>query len=151
VAGGRNDERAVRADEVVHDLTRRAFHSFRRRLEQETVAHGVSAGQWRFLRQLWHHNGICQHMLARQLAISDATATVTLRELEKKGLIDRRRNAGNRREMLIFLTQHGRALESALIPVIRGVHDLATREIPACEVAALEDLLRRVIANLDLG
>lgn len=151
MAGRLNDERAVRAEEVVHDLTRRAFHSFRRRLERETVAHGVSAGQWRFLRQLWHRNGICQHRLAGQLAISDATAAVTLRELEKKGLIDRRRNAGNRREVLIFLTQRGRALESALLPVTRDIHDLATREIPACEVAALEDLLRRVIANLDRG
>lgn len=134
---------------MLHDLARSAFHSFRRQLERETVAHGVSPGQWRFLRQLWHSNGICQHRLAGQLAISDATATVTLRELEKKGLVDRRRNAGNRREVLIFLTPRGRALESMLLPVTRDIHSLATRDIPAREVAALEDLLRRVIANLD--
>lgn len=141
----------MRTDEVLHDLARLAFHSFRRQLERETFAHGISPGQWRFLRQLWRSNGICQHKLAGQLAISDATATVTLRELEKKGLIDRRRNAGNRREVLIFLTQRGRALESALLPVTRDIRNLATRDIPAHEVAALEDLLRRVIANLDRG
>lgn len=151
MAGRRNDGCGVQTDEVLHDLARLAFHSFRRRQERETVVHGVSPGQWRFLRQLWHSNGMCQHKLAGQLAISDATATVTLRELEKKGLIDRRRNAGNRREVLIFLTQRGRALESALLPVTRDIHDLATRDIPAHEVAALEDLLRRVIANLDRG
>lgn len=133
---------------MLHDLARHAFHSFRRQIEKETVAHGVSPGQWRFLRQLWHSNGICQHRLAGQLAISDATAAVTLRELEKKGLINRRRNAGNRREVLIFMTQQGRALESLLLHVTRDIHSLATRDIPAQEVAALEDLLRRVIANL---
>jgi DNA-binding MarR family transcriptional regulator len=149
VAGRRNEGRVERTGEVLHDLTRRAFHSFRRQLERETAAHGVSPGQWRFLRQLWHRNGISQHRLAGQLAISDATAAVTLRELEKKGLVDRRRNAGNRREVLIFLTQRGRALESALLPVTRDIHNLATRDIPAGDVAALEDVLRRVIANLD--
>ena len=138
-------------DEALHDLARLAFQSFRRRLERETVAHGVSPGQWRFLRQLWHCNGVCQRRLAGRLAISEATAAVTLRELEKKGLVDRRRNAANRREVLIFLTPRGRTLESALLPVTRDIHILATRGIPAADVAALELLLRRVIANLDRG
>jgi len=133
----------------LHDLTRLAFHSFRRRLEQGLAIHGVSPGQWRFLRQLWRSNGLSQRKLAGQLAISEATATVTLRELQKKGLIDRRRNAGNRREVLIFLTQSGRALESSLLPVTRDIHDLATRGMSVPDVAGLENLLRQVIANLD--
>ncbi|MBR2174249.1 MarR family transcriptional regulator [Sphingopyxis sp.] len=136
-------------DEALYDLARRAFHSFRRRLESGTVVHGVSPGQWRFLRQLWHSNGISQRKLAAQLAISEATATVTLRELENKGLVDRRRNAGNRREVLIFLTQQGHALEQTLLPVARDLHSRATHNMPAADVTALDALLRRVIANLD--
>ena len=113
------------------------------------VAYGVSPAQWRFLRQLWHSNGICQRRLAGRLATSEANATITLRELEKKGLIDRRRNASNRREVLIFLTPRGRGLESALMPVTRDIHIRATHGIAMTEVTALERLLRRVIANLD--
>lgn len=149
MAGRRNDGCGARTDEALHDLARRAFRSFQRQLERETVAHGVSPGQWRFLRQLWHGNGICQRQLAGRLALSEATAAVTLRELEKKGLIDRRRNAGNRREVLVFLTPRGRALESALLSVTRDIHILATDGIAGAEVTALERLLRRVIANLD--
>lgn len=147
--GGRNETCGARTDEALHDLARLAFASFRRRLEGKTVAHGVSPGQWRFLRQLWHSNGISQHRLAEALAISEATAAVTLRELEKKGLIDRRRNSGNRREVLVFLTPRGRALESVLLPVTRDIHILATRGITVADVGVLEQLLRRVIANLD--
>lgn len=139
----------VKTDKALHDLARGVFHAFQRELERETAAHGVSPGQWRFLRQLWHGNGICQRRLAGRLAISEATATVTLRELEQKGLIDRRRNADNRREVLVFLTPRGRALEDALLPVARDIHILATRGMPAIEVTELEQLLRRVIANLD--
>ena len=147
--GGRNETCGARTDEALHDLARLAFASFRRRLERKTVAHGVSPGQWRFLRQLWHSNGISQHRLAEALAISEATAAVTLRELEKKGLIDRRRNSGNRREVLVFLTPSGRALESVLLPVTRDIHILATRGITVADVGVLEQLLRRVIANLN--
>ncbi len=138
-----------RKDEELHDLARLAFHSFQRQLKRQTLGHGVSPGEWRFLRQLWHSSGISQHRLAELLAISDATTTVTLRELEKKGLVDRRRNIGNRREVLIVLTQRGHALEQTLLPIIHDIHRLATQNIPAIEVAILEDLLRRVIANLD--
>lgn len=113
------------------------------------VAHGVSPGQWRFLRQLWHDNGICQRQLAERLALSEATATVTLRELEKKKLIERRRNAGNRRELLVFLTPGGRALQDVLLPITRDVHILATQEMSAVEVTTLARLLHRLVANLD--
>ncbi len=145
----RTDRLAAPTGEGLHDLARLAFRSFRRRMEREMVAHGVSPGQWRFLRQLWHDNGICQRQLAERLALSEATATVTLRELEKKKLIERRRNAGNRRELLVFLTPGGRALQDVLLPITRDVHILATQEMSAVEVTTLARLLHRLVANLD--
>lgn len=130
-------------------LAHRVFLSFRRRLEQRTIGHGVSANQWRFLRQLWRHNGISQRALADRLALSEATVAVTLRTLEERGLVDRRRNASNRRESLVFLTPSARDLEATLLPLARDVHLAATYGIAAAEVDELEALLRRVIANID--
>ncbi|RYD44240.1 MAG: MarR family transcriptional regulator [Sphingomonadales bacterium] len=141
----------MQTDDFLHDLVRLAFHAFEGQLERATITHGVSRGQWRMLRQLWRSNGICQHELAGLLGVSDATAAVALRELEKKGLVDRRRNIGNRREVLIFLTPHGDALEHVLVSVARHINDLATRDIPKCQMRALENLLRRVVGNLDRG
>lgn len=133
----------------MHDLSRLVFHAFQRLLERRTLAHDVSASQWRFLRQLWGSNGISQRRLAARLGISEATATITLRRLEEKGLVSRRRNASNRREMLIFLTARSRELETALLPLARDVHIRATHDFTAADVARLETLMRRVIANLD--
>ena len=149
MAERKNDELAARTGEGLHDLTRLAFQSFRRRMEREMVAYGISTGQWRFLRQLWHDNGICQRQLAERLALSEATATVALRELEKKGLIKRRRNVGNRRELLVFLTPDGRALQDVLLPITRDVHILATQEMSAAEVTTLARLLHCLVTNLD--
>ncbi len=113
------------------------------------VAYGVSPGQSRFLLQLRHENGIYQSQLAKRLAVSAATATVILRELENKELIERRGDAGNRREVLVFLTPGGRALQDALLLVDRDIHILATEEMSAAEITTLVRLLHRVVANLD--
>ena len=149
MAVGQNEECGAKADEGLYDLVRLAFHSLRRQLEREALVHGVSSAQLRFLRQLWSSNGICQRRLAGSLGLSEATATVTLRDLERKGLIDRRRNANNRREVLIFLTPKGRGLESALLPVTRDIHILATRGLAAADLSVFERMLRHVVANLD--
>ena len=132
----------------LHDLARLVFQSFQRLLEHRTMVHDVSASQWSFLRQLWRTDGICQRELANRLGISEATATIALRRLEEKGFVSRRRNAGNRREMLVFPTRRTQALEAVLIPLARDVHVLATQDFTAAEVATLERLLRSVIVNL---
>ncbi|MDZ4375825.1 MAG: hypothetical protein U1C74_30960, partial [Phenylobacterium sp.] len=41
-------------------LTRIAFRNFSRALERRTSPHGVTAGQWRFLRVLWREEGLTQ-------------------------------------------------------------------------------------------
>ena len=41
-------------------LCRIAFRSFSRAMEMRTQPHGVSSGQWRFLRVLWREDGITQ-------------------------------------------------------------------------------------------
>ncbi len=133
----------------LHNLARLVCHSVERQLDKGMAEHGVSPGQWRLLRRLRCSNSISQHRLAEQLAISDATATLTLRELERKGMVDRRRNAENRREVLIVLTRQGHALERTLLPIVDDVHRLAARNISPSDIATLEGLLRRVIANLD--
>lgn len=141
----------MQTDDFLYDLVRLAFHAFERQLERRMTAHGVSRGHGRMLRQLRRSNGICQHELALQLGISDATTAVSLRELENRGLVDRRRNIGNRREVLIFLTLHGNALGGALLPIAHDMDVLATCDIPESQVRALKTLLARTVVNLDRG
>lgn len=129
-------------------LARQIFRSFSLLRERRTRAHGISAGQWSFLRELWRKDGVSQRSLSERLAMRDPTTAVTLRGLEYAGLIRREVNASDRRETLVFLTPRGRSLGKILLPVTAEVQSLAVRGLSDDEVATLRRLLNRVIENL---
>lgn len=135
-------------DDSIGYLARLIFRSFSGLREQHTREYGISSGQWTFLRQLWREDGISQRELSRRIAMCDATTAVTLRTLEREGLVRREVNRRDRREILVHLTPHGRSLEKQLMPVTAEIQALATRNLSDAEVDALGRLMLRVIGNL---
>lgn len=129
-------------------LARVVFRSFSRLLERRTLTHDVSAGQWRFLRQLWREDGITQRELSERVGMREPTTVVALKGLEKAGLITRKKTADDRRKTFIFLTPHAKKLELILAPMNAEIHEIATSGMTDEEVEMLQALLRRVIENL---
>ena len=129
-------------------LARITFRSFSRLLERGTLSHGVSSGQWRFLRQLRREDGITQRELSERVGMREPTTVVALKGLEKAGFITRRKTDADRRKTFIYLTPHAKKLEILLAPINAEVHQIATRGMSDDEVAQLQALMRRVIANL---
>ncbi|MBL0768607.1 MarR family transcriptional regulator [Sphingopyxis sp. DHUNG17] len=129
-------------------LARIVFRSFSRLLERSTLEHDVSAGQWRFLRQLWREDGITQRELSERVGMREPTTVVALKGLEKAGFITRKKTDADRRKTYIYLTPHAKKLELILAPMNAEVHEVATRGMSDEEVATLQALMRRVIANL---
>ena len=129
-------------------LARILFRSFSRLLEQGTLTHEVSAGQWRFLRQLWRGDGITQRELSARVSMREPTTVVAVKGLEKAGLITRKKTRDDRRKTFIYLTERGRELELKLAPFNAEIHELATRGMTDEEVETLQQLMRRAIDNL---
>lgn len=129
-------------------LARIVFRSFSRLLERGTLTQDVSAGQWRFLRQLWREDGITQRELSERVGMREPTTVVALKGLEKAGLITRTKTDSDRRKTFIYLTPHAKKLELILAPMNAEVHEIATQGMTDAEVEQLQMLLRRVIDNL---
>ncbi len=129
-------------------LARIVFRCFSRQLERSTLKHNVSAGQWRFLRQLWREDGITQRELSERVGMREPTTVVALKGLEKAGLITRKKSDRDRRKIYIFLTEHAKELELVLAPMNAEIHEVATRGMTDHEVEMLQTLMRRVIENI---
>ena len=129
-------------------LARIVFRSFSRLLERGTLTYDVSAGQWRFLRQLWREDGITQRELSERVGMREPTTVVALKGLEKSGLVRREASTVDRRKVHVFLTPKAKQLEAVLTPMSTEVHEMATRGFSDDEIDTLRDLLRRVIDNL---
>lgn len=129
-------------------LARVVFRSFSRLLERRTLTHDVSAGQWRFLRQLWREDGITQRELSERVGMREPTTVVALKGLEKAGFITRKKTEDDRRKTFIYLTPHAKKLELVLAPMNAEIHEIATRGMSDEEVEQLQALMRHVIGNL---
>jgi DNA-binding MarR family transcriptional regulator len=142
------DSHYVKPDNSVGYLSRVLFRSFSGLLERATLQHDVSAGQWRFLRQLWLEDGITQRELSDRVGMREPTTVVALKGLEKAGFIERRKMANDRRKTYIYLTPHAKKLEMILAPCNADVHERAFQGFSDEEAEQLIALMRRMIANL---
>lgn len=129
-------------------LSRIAFRSFSRALEALTAPHGVTSGQWRFLRVLWIEDGLTQRELSRRVGMREPTTVTALKSLERSGFVRREQSTEDRRKVHVFLTPLAQDLETVLRPCVRQVNELATRGMTPEEVQELRRLLAMVGRNL---
>ncbi len=130
-------------------LIRDAHRAMQRHLEDAIATVGVSRGQWYFLRVLWEGEGLTQRELSSRVGMMEPTTVVALNSMEKIGLIRRERNPQDRRKIHIYLTEKGSSLRETLLPLARGVNDLATEGIAEEDLEGFRRAINRMILNLD--
>jgi len=129
-------------------LSRVNFRAFTKALEELIEPHGVSAGQWRFLRVLWEKDGVTQRTLANRVGITEATAVKGIAGLESAGLVTREVDEADKRKMIIRLTPHARRLRKKLIPMVLKVNERALEGINQKDVNTARKVLVRAYQNL---
>ena len=135
------------ADEVTV-LLRDAQRSLSRVLADRIADHGVSIGQWYFLRALWEEDGLTQRELSHRVGMMEPTTVTALNGMERNGLVNRVRNPRDRRKMNVFLTDRGRGLKEVLMPVEAQVSRSALDGLGEADAQRLILALRQVAANL---
>ena len=122
----------------------RAAESVARRALVPVQAAGLTEGQFGVLEALHHLGPLKLSELARKHLRSPNNLTVIVNNLEKNGLVERRRCATDRRIIFVHLTEVGAGVIGRLFPLHAAAvaHELAllTRE----EQALLDNLLRRL-------
>ena len=130
-------------------LVRDANRAFQRLLERRLAPHGVTRGQWYFLRALWAEDGLTQRELSLRVGTMEPTTVVALRGMEKVGLVSRARSAEDRRKVHVRLTARAKRLKAKLLPLARDITVEAGEGITPGDIERFHDVLRRMAANLD--
>lgn len=108
----------------------------------------LSAGQPKVLEYLIEHDGVAQKDIAEACIIEPATATSLLARMEKTGLIDRRSREDDKRYILVYLTEKGRARAEASVNVLSDVEEHVFEGFSAAEREAFISYLEQVNRNL---
>lgn len=138
---------AVPNDRLAH-LVRDAAKGLTRALQIRLAKHATGFGHWAFLRILWEKDGLTQRELSEQAGVMEPTTFSALKAMEKRGYIVRKRYAGNKKKVFIFLTPKGRALKAKLVPLALEINEIAVRGVSAADIAIARQMLLRMIQNL---
>ena len=138
---------AVPDDRLAH-LIRDVARAQMRALQTRLAEHGVSFGHWTFLRILWLKDGLTQRELSELAGVMEPTTFAAVKAMEGMSLIERRHLAGNSKNMHVFLTRSGRALEKKLVPLAEEVNHISVAGSTEAQVQALRQLLLRMLENL---
>ena len=131
-------------------LIRAAHRGFYQGLQARLADRGIMMGHWSYLRLLWEHGTQTQRELSRRANFRDPTTLEALRAMEKLGLITRRRNEENRREVHVSLTKKGHDLKEPLLALAMDMNEIAVRRLEEGTIQSLWDALNTMIENFEM-
>lgn len=138
---------AVPNDRLAH-LVKDAGRGLQRALQVRLARFNVAFGHWVFLRILWVRDGITQRELSEEAGLMEPTTFSALTAMEKLGYIERRKLPHSRKNVYVFLTPAGRALEKELVPLAEEVNRIAISGVDGEDVAATRRTLLVMIENI---
>lgn len=130
-------------------LVRDAHRAFQRLLERRIAPHGVTRGQWYFLRVLWTRDGLSQRELSKRVGMMEPTTVIALRSMEKAGLIRRMRSTDDLRVTHVRLTTKAKRMRDGLLKLAREINAQADQGISRDDIAVFRRVITRMTKNLD--
>ena len=107
---------------------------------------GLTYSQYLVLNVLWRDDEQTVGKIGEKLALESSTLTPLLKRLEAAGLLRRTRNPDNERQVVIALTEQGRALQSKAGCLGDALLE-SSGETPA-DLGALNREIRRLRENI---
>ena len=94
----------------------RAAESLMSRVNRNAELEGLTNSQFGVLEALLHVGPLCQRELGTKILKSSGNITMVIDNLEKRGLVERRRDTGDRRYVTVYLTAPGKQLIETIFP-----------------------------------
>jgi DNA-binding MarR family transcriptional regulator len=137
--------------QVTARLSRIALHIARHQ-EEEFGRFGLNRGEVGVLSALriaGPSNRLSPTRLFKSLMLSSAGITSRLDRLEQRGLVRRLRDPGDRRGILVELTDQGAAILDQAVAANTGRERELIAGLNAAEIETLTGLLRKLLATLE--
>jgi MarR family transcriptional regulator, organic hydroperoxide resistance regulator len=116
-------------------------------LKEVLRPYGITPVQWRVLSNLQEYNGQNVNALAERSYTDRTNLSRAVAVLEKDGMVERRREERDQRNVLVFTTELGRLKFAEAQPVILQCEEFFVEGLSKEEIATFLDLLNKVKHN----
>nr|WP_281259993.1 MarR family transcriptional regulator [Hartmannibacter diazotrophicus] len=123
-----------------------ASHAFTRLYRSLLTDLGLTYPQYLVMLVLWEKDGVPLKAIGERVHLDSGTLTPLLKRLETQGLLTRRRSAEDERQVLIALTDEGRALRAKAEAIPKQIFKAINR--PLDEVIEMRQALAVLEKNL---
>jgi DNA-binding MarR family transcriptional regulator len=123
----------------------RASRAIGRRFDQAFRPLGLNNGQFSLLMTLNRPTPLTMIGLAEHLAMDRTTTTANLKPLERRGLVEIRRDEEDARVRRIVLTEAGRAVLAEAVDRWRAANDSVVASLGGTDLAAFRSALRTIV------
>jgi DNA-binding MarR family transcriptional regulator len=129
-------------------LFTRASKLMRGAADEAMSRHGVRVGQNLVLEVLWETDGLTPGELAELLHVSTPTVVKSVTRMASTGLVTRRRDEADRRLVHLYLTDHGRSVQTAVEAARDELERRATATLTDVERRHLVSALKKIISEM---
>jgi DNA-binding MarR family transcriptional regulator len=135
-------------DSYLPYLLNRAGARIAAAFSEEVRPLGATLQMWRVLAALREGDGRRMGDLSETTSIEVSTLTRLVDNMEKKGLVARRRDAADARVVALHVTPAGRRLTQRITPIAERYENVALAGFTAAEADILKAALRRLYRNM---
>ena len=136
-------------DSYLPYLLNRAGARITAAFSEEVRPLGATLQMWRVLAALREGDGRRMGDLSETTSIEVSTLTRLVDNMEKKGLVARRRDAADARVVALHVTPAGRRLTQRITPIAERYESVALAGFTAAEADILKAALRRLYRNME--
>ena len=137
----------VQLDDLLCFAVYSANNAFNRFYKPVMAELGLTYPQFLVMIALWEADGVRVSHLGERLGLESNTLTPVLKRLEGMGLLERRRDKTDERQVLLFLTPQGRKLEERASGLPACV--LEATGLDPVELAGLREDINRIRTRLE--
>jgi DNA-binding MarR family transcriptional regulator len=110
---------------------------------------GITRREWRLLATLASRGELSSSQLAEHAQLDRARTSKAVGSLVAKRMVSRTHPAGDRRSVVLRLTESGQALYDELFPLVARINADLLGALDAADAARFDDALHRLQARAD--
>lgn len=127
----------------------RVIRMYYGRMQAQLAEVGIYRGQPPIMGLLYQHDGMSQKEMASALNLSPATMTVTLKRMEKAGLVCREMDEHDQRILRVHLSEQGKQMWLKSADQIRCVTEELLEGFTPEEERQMREYLYRIARNME--
>jgi MarR family transcriptional regulator, 2-MHQ and catechol-resistance regulon repressor len=127
----------------------KAHESLRRHAERQIHSLGIGFSDFAALEVLLHKGPLPVNEIGRRVRLTSGSMTTAVDRLERKGMVERKNDPGDRRARVVHLTEAGRKLIEAAFAEHEAAMERAASGLTPEERTEAAELLKRLGKRAD--